>query len=379
MLPGPPGTAAGPPGPTGTERRMGEDSGEKTEEPTGHKLNQARLKGQVPKSVELSAAVVLLASGGALFVLGPYGWRRAVDFFRHMVWRAADFAISPGDLVALTELGLREVLFISLPLAFVVLAVSVGINLYQLGGFTVSAESLSFKLDRLNFVNGFMRFFKLRALVDCVKSVLKMTVIFLVGYLVVRDHMDDFVLMVDMRPVAIGVLTLKIALELFVKTCIVLLILAVMDFGYQKWQFTQDMKMTKQEVKDEYKQIEGDPIVKNRIRQAQREASKKRQLADVPKSDVVIANPEHYAVALQYDRDKAPAPVVMAKGVDFLALRIKDIAREHKVPVVENRQLAQALYRSAEVGEVIPAEFYKAVAAVLSYIYRVKGRKQRGK
>ncbi|MDR2612251.1 MAG: flagellar biosynthesis protein FlhB [Deltaproteobacteria bacterium] len=356
---------------------MGEDSGEKSEEPTGHKLSQARQKGQVAKSVEVSAAVVLLASGAALFILGPYGWGRAVELFRHMVWRAADFSRDPGDLVPLVELGLREVLVISLPVALIVLVFSVAINLYQLGGLLFSGEALTPKLDRLNFVNGFMRFFKLRTAVDCVKSVLKMCLIFLVGYLVIRDHLEDFVLMVDMQPLAIGILTLRIALELFVKTVLVLLILAVMDYGYQKWQFTQDMKMTKQEVKDEYKQIEGDPVVKNRIRQAQREAAKKRQLADVPKSDVVIANPEHYAVALQYDREKAPAPVVVAKGVDFMALRIKDIAREHKVPVVENRPLAQALYKAVEVGEVIPAEFYKAVAAVLSYIYRTKGRRQR--
>ncbi|MDR1080833.1 MAG: flagellar biosynthesis protein FlhB [Deltaproteobacteria bacterium] len=358
---------------------MGEDSGEKTEEPTGHKLSQARQKGQVAKSMEVSAAVVLLASCGALFILGPYGWGRVTALFRHMVWRAADFSRDPGDLIQLAEMGLKEVLIISLPVALIVLVFSVAINLYQLGGFMVSNDALVPKWDRLNFITGFMRFFKIRTVVDCVKSVLKMGIIFLVGYLVIRDHMEDFVLMVDMQPLAIGVLTLKIALELFLKTVLVLLILAVMDYGYQKWQFTQDMKMTKQEVKDEYKQIEGDPIVKNRIRQAQREAAKKRQLADVPKSDVVIANPEHFAVALRYDREKAPAPVVMAKGMDFMALRIKDIAREHKVPIVENRPLAQALYKAVEVGEVIPAEFYKAVAGVLSYIYKVKGRRQSGK
>jgi flagellar biosynthetic protein FlhB len=357
---------------------MGEDSGEKTEEPTGHELSQARQKGQVPKSMEVSAAVVLLASIGILFLLGPYGWGRAEDFFRHMVWRAADFSRNPRDMVMVVELGLREVLIMSLPVALVILVFSVGINLYQLGGFLFSGDALTPKLDRLNFITGFGKFFKIRTFVDCVKSVLKMSVIFLVGYLVIRDHMDDFVLMVDMQPLAIGVLTLKIALELFIKTCLVLLILAVLDYGYQRWQFNQDMRMTKQEVKDEYKQIEGDPIVKNRIRQAQRDAAKKRQLADVPKSDVVIANPEHYAVALQYDREKAPAPIVLAKGADFMALRIKDIAREHKVPIVENKPLAQALYKAVEVGEVIPAEFYKAVAGVLSYIYRVKGRKARG-
>jgi flagellar biosynthetic protein FlhB len=184
--------------------------------------------------------------------------------------------------------------------------------------------------------------------------------------------------MADMRPLTIALQVLSICLEIFLKTCLLLLILAAMDYGYQRWQFMEDMKMTKQEVKDEYKQIEGDPIVRNRIRQAQREASKKRQLSDVPKADVVIANPTHFAIALLYDRERAPAPLVLAKGQDFMAERIKDIAREHKVPIVENKPLAQALYKSVEVGEIIPEEFYKAVAGVLSYVYRAKGRRQQG-
>ncbi|MDR2352931.1 MAG: flagellar biosynthesis protein FlhB [Deltaproteobacteria bacterium] len=355
---------------------MAEDSGEKTEQPTGHKLNQARMKGQVPKSQEISAAIVLLISGGALFLLGPYGWERMVALFRHYVWRAADFAIYPQDVLDACFLGLNEVLIVVIPFALIVLISSVGINLYQLGGFLFSGEAVVPKLDKINFISGFGRFFKIRTLIECVKSILKMVIIFLMGYLVLKDHVEDFVLMVDMEPIAIAVKVLVIALELFLKTCILLLILAALDYGYQRWQFNEDMKMTKQEVKDEYKQIEGDPLVKNRIRQAQREASKKRQLADVPKADVVISNPTHYAVALSYDKAQAPAPVVLAKGVDFLALRIKDIAKENKVPIVENRPLAQALYKAVEVGQVIPGEFYKAVAEILSYIYRVKGRRR---
>ncbi|MDR1167077.1 MAG: flagellar biosynthesis protein FlhB [Deltaproteobacteria bacterium] len=355
---------------------MAEDSGEKTEEPTGHKLSQARQKGQVPKSMEISAAAVLLVSCGALFLLGPLGWERLTGFFRHVVWRAADFSQYPEDLLDLCFLGLQETLIIVLPFALIVLTASVLINIYQLGGFMVVADSLVPKLDKLNFITGFGRFFKIRTLIDLVKSVLKMSIIFLMGYLVIKDHIEDFILMVDMAPVAIATLVLKISLEIFIKTCVLLLILAAMDYGYQRWQFNQDMRMTKQEVKDEYKQIEGDPIVKNRIRQAQKEASKKRQLGDVPQADVVIANPTHFAVALQYDKTKAPAPVVLAKGVDFLAQRIKEIAKENKVPIVENRPLAQALYKAVEVGEAIPAEFYKAVAEILSYIYRAKGRRR---
>ncbi|MDR1871608.1 MAG: flagellar biosynthesis protein FlhB [Deltaproteobacteria bacterium] len=355
---------------------MSEDSGEKSEEASGHKLNQAREKGQVPKSMEVSAAVTLLAAGFFLVVMAPIGWDRIVGIYRHIHTLAA--TAGGLDFLALSRTMFKEILILIVPLALAVLVASVAINIYQLGGFMVVTSSLVPKLDKLNFINGFGRLFKLRTLVDCVKSVFKLFVIFLMGYLVLRDHMDDFVLMVDMSAPAIGQLVMSIAMELFFKTCLLLLILAILDYGYQRWQFMQDMKMTKQEVKDEYKQMEGDPLIKNRIRQAQREASKKRQLNQVPSADVVITNPTHFAVALSYDKTQAPAPVVVAKGQDFLALRIKDIAKEAGVPIVENKPLAQALYRAVEVGQIIPAEFYKAVADVLSYIYRVKGRKRRG-
>jgi flagellar biosynthetic protein FlhB len=356
---------------------VSEDSGEKTEEASGHKLDQARQKGQVPKSQEISAAVVLLAGGFFLLVMAPTGWDRVVGVYRH-IYTLASASPLEIDFLALTRLLFKEALILILPVAAVVLVASVAINVYQLGGFMVVGTALTPKLDKLNFIAGLGRMFKLRTLVEGVKSVFKLFIIFLVGYLVIRDHLEDFVLMVDMSVLAIGHLVLIISVEIFFKTCLLLLVLAIMDYGYQRWQFSQDMRMTKQEVKDEYKQIEGDPIVKNRIRQAQREASKRRQLNQVPDSDVVIANPTHYAVALLYDQTKAPAPMVVAKGQDFLALRIKEIAKEAQVPIVENRPLAQALYRSVEVGQIIPAEFYKAVAEVLSYIYRVKGRKKRG-
>ncbi|MDR1308938.1 MAG: flagellar biosynthesis protein FlhB [Deltaproteobacteria bacterium] len=354
---------------------MSEDSGEKTEEATGHKLTQAREKGQVPKSMEINAAVVLLAAAGALVVLGPLGWQRVVNVLNHVFLRANEFEASSSSVLELSRLMIKECLILILPVCLVVLVASVSINLYQLGGFMVVSDAIVPKLDKINFISGFGRFFKMKTLVECLKSIFKMAIIFLMGYLVIRDHIDDFVLMVDMDVLAIGLLVLQISLEIFIKTVLLLLVLAALDYGYQRWQFMQDMRMTKQEVKDEYKQIEGDPIVKNRIRQAQREASKKRQLGDVPKADVVIANPTHFAVALLYDRSQAPAPVVLAKGQDFLAQRIKDIARENKVPVVENKPLAQALYKAVEVGQAIPVEFYKAVAEVLSYIYKVKGRK----
>ncbi|MDR3134648.1 MAG: EscU/YscU/HrcU family type III secretion system export apparatus switch protein, partial [Deltaproteobacteria bacterium] len=233
---------------------MSEDSGEKTEEATSYKLNQAREKGQVPKSMEVSAAVVLLAAASVLFVLGPYGWGRVVNILNYIFDQAASFEATKSNVLELSRVLFKESLILILPVALVVLVASLAINVYQLGGFMFVSETIVPKLDKLNFVAGFGRFFKVKTLVECVKSVFKMAIIFLVGYLVIKDHMDDFVLMVDMSVLSIGVLVLKIALEIFAKTVLLLLVLAVLDYGYQRWQFLQDMKMTKQEVKDEYKQ-----------------------------------------------------------------------------------------------------------------------------
>ncbi|MDL2259614.1 flagellar biosynthesis protein FlhB [Deltaproteobacteria bacterium OttesenSCG-928-K17] len=350
------------------------ESGEKTEQPTGHKLTQARNKGQVPKSQEITSAFVLLTAGSAIVLLAPMGWERLVGVFRHFIWRMTEMDPNSSDLWPWLITAGREVFIILLPVALVIMITGVALNVYQLGGFLFTTEPIRFKLDKLNFITGFKKFFKLRAFIDTIKHSLKISVIIIVSYLVIKSHLKDFAVMTDMEPAAIALLTLKITAELFYKVILTLLIVSFLDYAYQKWQFMRDMRMTKQEVKDEYKQMEGDPKVKARIRQIQMEASKRRMLSSVPQADVVVTNPTHFAVALIYNASLAQAPVVLAKGQDLMAQRIKDIAREAKVPIVENKPLAQALYPAVEVGQVIPLEFYKAVAEVLSYVYRLKGK-----
>ncbi|MDR2946426.1 MAG: flagellar biosynthesis protein FlhB [Candidatus Adiutrix sp.] len=351
-----------------------DEGGEKTEEASGHKLSEARKKGQVPKSMEVTSALVLLAAGASLVILGPLGWDRMMGMFRHFVWRMTEFDPTTVDLWPWFYTAFREVLILVLPLAFIIMIVSVAVNVFQIGGFMVVSDAVTPKLDKLNFIKGFGRFFKLKSVVDGLKSVLKIGLIFYMSYLVIEDHLEEFAVMSQMEAAQMGLLTMRVIAELFFKVVITLLILAVFDYAYQKWQFMQDMKMSKQEVKDEYKQMEGDPKVKARIRQIQMEASKKRMLGDVPKADVVITNPTHFAIALVYNAAMAQAPLVLAKGQDLMAQRIKDVAKESKIPIVENKPLAQALYKVVEVGQVIPLEFYKAVAEVLSYVYRLKGK-----
>ncbi len=351
-----------------------DEGGEKTEQPTAHKLGKARQKGQVPKSMDVTSGFVLLAAGSTLVFLAPKGWDRMVGMFRHFIWRMTEFDPTTPDLWPWFYTAMRELFILVLPLALVIMVVGVAANVYQLGGFLLNTDAVSFKPEKLNFIAGFRRLFKLKSLVDCVKSILKLAIVGWFAYLVIKSHLGEFAVMSEMEPAEIGLFTLKVAAEMFFKIIIVMIILGFFDFSYQKWQFIRDMRMSKQEVKDEFKQMDGDPQVKARIRQIQREASKKRMLAAVPKADVVVTNPTHFAIALVYNSALAPAPLVLAKGQDFLAQRIKDIAREAKVPIVENKPLAQALYKAVEVGETIPLEFYKAVAEVLSYVYRLKGK-----
>ena len=349
-------------------------SGEKTEQPTSHKLGKAREKGQVAKSQELTSGFVLLVAGSTIVLLGPMIWERLVGMFRHYVWRMNEFDITSPDLWPWFYTAILEVLIILLPIALVIMITGVALNIYQLGGFLFSTETIQFKLDKLNFIKGFGRFFKLKSLVTTVTNSLKLSVIAYVSYLVIKSHMEDFAVMSEMEPVEIALLTCKVIVEMYFKVVLTLLVIAFIDFSYQKWQFMRDMRMTKQEIKDEMKQMDGDPQIKAQIRRKQMEAAKSRMLGSVPQADVVIANPTHFAIALVYNSSLAQAPMVLAKGQDFMAQRIKEIASEAKVPIVENKPLAQALYKAVEVGEVIPLEFYKAVAEVLSYVYRLKGK-----
>jgi len=350
------------------------EAGEKTEQPTDHKLSQARNKGQMPKSQEVTSVFVLLVAGSAIVMFGPLGWERLVGVFYHFIWRLSEIDPTGPDIWPWLFTAFKEVLIIVLPIGLLIMITGLAVNLYQTGGLVVNSEAISPKLNKLNFIKGFGRFFKLRAFIDTIKHSLKIGVIVLITYLVIKDHLDDFAIMSDLEPKESALLTLRITVEMFYKIILTLLVISFLDFAYQKWQFLRDMRMTKQEIKDEYKQMEGDPKVKARIRQIQMEASKRRMLSSVPQADVVITNPTHFAIALVYNSSLAKAPLVLAKGQDFMAQRIKDIAREAKVPVVENKPLAQALYPAVEVGQVIPIEFYKAVAEVLSYVYRLKGK-----
>ncbi|MBR1805149.1 MAG: flagellar biosynthesis protein FlhB [Selenomonadaceae bacterium] len=345
---------------------------DKTEEPTAKKRSDARKKGQVARSQELNAAFVLLIGFLTLRVLWEYIYDNIAQYTIYIYSHLAQSVTIEG----LMELfiGIMIVLVKTvMPIMFAILAIGLAVNLYQVG-FMITTEQLEFNLDKLNPINGFGRFFSKRALVELFKSIFKIIVIGYFLYLYLKDQiplLPQFLFFDLPQSLATAA---DIIFTMAFQVIGVIMLMAAADYAYQKWQMTQDLKMSKQEVKDEYKQTEGDPQIKGKIRQKQRQMAMQRMMSEVPKADVIVTNPTHLAIALRYSKGMV-APLVVAKGQDIVAERIKQIAREHHIMIVENKAVARALYQAVEVGGVVPAELYQAVAEILAYVYRIKHRR----
>jgi flagellar biosynthetic protein FlhB len=264
-----------------------------------------------------------------------------------------------------------RVFFIMAPLLGVIFIVSIIANVAQVG-FMLSPASIQPEFSKLNPLNGINRLFSLNSLVELVKNILKMAVIGFVAYNVVRGEIDGFMLLADQTPFSFLFYLGRITFKVILTIGWVLLAISILDYAYQRWEFEKSLKMTKQEVKDEMKNSEGNPLIKGRIKKLQREMARRRMMAAIPKADVVITNPTHLAIAIQYDQHKEIAPRVVAKGADFIAEKIREVARKHSVPLVENKPLAQVLYKVVDVNEVIPENLYRSVAEVLAYVYSLR-------
>jgi len=347
---------------------------EKTEQATPKKRRDAREKGQVAKSQDAASVAVLLA--GLTFIwLGLPGMIRKMTALTS--WSLSQSGRFPLDCHTIQELSLDCIYKTSalmLPLFLTVFCVALFINYVQVG-FIISSESVQPKLSKIDPVKGFKRLISVRSLVELVKNICKISIVGLVVYLTMRGEIDNFIPLADQTAAGILHYITTVTFKIIFRVCLVLIILAILDYSYQKWEFEKNLRMSRQEVKDEFKQTEGNPLIKSRIKSLQREAARKRMMASVPKADVVITNPTRLAVALIYDQGTMAAPTVVAKGARVLAEKIKEIARENKVPIVENKPLAQVLYIKVDVDEMIPANLYKAVAEVLAFVYNMK-RKQ---
>ncbi|CAM3918276.1 flagellar biosynthesis protein FlhB [Geobacillus stearothermophilus] len=346
-------------------------AGEKTEKATPRKRQEVREKGQVAKSSDAVAAIVLLALFLVLSLAGAY----ERDGLLRMLARAlSDYAAAPLTIDSLHAIFLDWLRHAALLLApfFAAAVLAAGLANFLQVGVLFTAEPLKIDGNRLNPVQGIKRLFSLRAIVELLKSVLKAGIIGAVVFMLLLVGWDELTALAARPPAAmlaiVGALTVKMGLY----AAAALLFLALFDYLYQRFEFERNIRMSKQDIKDEFKKTEGDPLIKSRIKQRQREMAMRRMMQEVPNADVVITNPTHYAVALKYEDGKMEAPVVVAKGADYVALKIKEIAKANGVVTVENRPLAQALYRQTDVGDMIPETFFKAVAEILAYVYRLK-------
>ncbi len=353
--------------------------GEKTEEPTAKKLDDARDEGQVAKSKEIANGLGLLALFVVLKVwIGTMG-KQFLQSFNQVYDRIPSICrlqggTSPlGDITSLLRTIMLRLIIILLPIFAVGVIVAFLSDLIQVK-WHPTAKPLKPKLSKLNPINGFKKIFSAQSLVELVKSIAKIFLIAYVTYGFIKGKGALLYSLYDMPMMQAVNLIGETVISLGIRISVIYMIIALADFAYQKFKFKKDMRMTKQEIKEEYKNSEGDPEIKGKIKQRMREASQRRMMQSVPQADVVITNPTHYAVAIKYDPETAPAPIVIAKGADFLAQKIKDIARENDIEIVEDKPLARMLYANVEVDAQVPPELYQAVAEVLAFVYHAKGK-----
>lgn len=351
-----------------------DEGAEKTEEATPKKLSDARKEGQVAKSQEVTTAVMLLALFVILKIAIGYVGKRLIGFFSKTYQVLDVYAVdsfTPSLASAFLRVGLVEVLLVCLPMFAVAVTVAFVVNVFQVK-WQVTAKPLKPKLSKFDPIKGFQRMFSKDKLFELIKSVGKIALIFYIAYSELKDEAGAVVILYEFSLEQAIVYIGDFIINLGIKLSVFYLILGIIDYIYQKLKFKKDLKMSKQEVKDEYKQQEGDPQVKGRIKSKMREVSQRRMMQKLPEADVVITNPTHFACAIKYDKEVSEAPVLIAKGADYLAQKIKEVAKENHIPIVENKPLARMLYYNVDLDSEIPQELYQMTAEVLAYVYRLK-------
>ena len=353
--------------------------GEKTEPATQKKLDDARKEGQVAKSKEIANGMGLMALFLVLKIwTGNMGvsFLETFDIIYNRIPQVANLlggTAPEREMVLLLRHGAIQLLLIVLPILLIGFLVAFVSDYWQVK-WKPTSKPLQPKFSKMNPIKGFQKIFSMNSLMELLKSFIKILIIVWMAYGYIEDRTEYLFLLYDMEILPALQLILQVVTDLGIRIAAVYIIFAFADYAYQKWKFAEDMKMTKQEVKEEYKNQEGDPQIKGKIRQKMQEASRRRMMQAIPQADVVITNPTHYAVAIKYDPAISDAPMVVAKGQDYLAQKIKEIARENKVEIVENKPLARMLFANVEVGEAVPPEMYQAIAEVLAFVYHMQGK-----
>jgi len=349
---------------------MADDEDDKTEEPTQKKIDDAKKEGNVGKSAEVPGAAILFFT--SIYLL----------FFSHQLFTQLQkmmlyvYSFIGTDMdgtvyYAITHTIIMALLYALLPLFILVLIMAFAFNVMQFG---FVFTPLTIKWEKINPISGFKNVFSMKKIIEALKLMAKLTIIFIVMWTIILFVANDILSMMDMGIGASIYTLIKLTTYFVASILLIVVIFAIIDFYFTKHYYIKSLKMSKQEIKDEHKQMDGNPEIKGRIRQIQRQMAQKRMMSDVKEADVVITNPTHYAVALRYEQGKANAPKLIAKGLDFIALKIKDIARENDVPIIENPALARALHDQLDIDQEIPEEFYKAIADIFSYIYNLENK-----
>jgi len=346
------------------------DDEDKTEEPTSKKIDDAKKDGNVPKSAEVPGAAILFFSSIYLLFLSGNLFQSMQDMIIY-VFSFIGRDLQDGIYYTIVLTIIKNMMISLFPLFFLIVFLAIVFNVMQFGFVVIP---LKFKLEKIDPIGGFKNLFSAKKVLEALKLTAKLILIFIVMTIVLGIVWDDVLSMMDQSIQSSLAVMIQLTVYFLLTILLIIIIFAIIDFFFTRHFYFKQLKMSKQEIKDEYKQMEGDPQVKGRIRQIQMKMSRQRMMADVPEADVVITNPTHYSVALKYDDEASTAPVVVAKGIDFLALKIRDIARESKIPIVEDPILARAIYDNVEVEQEIPSEFYKAMAEILTYVYKLNGK-----
>jgi len=350
--------------------------GERTEPATPRRRQELRRKGQVAKSGDMTSTAILVAGLLSLMYMGPMMFERLFTLVTVYLSNASRMSVIPVNFAALATTVAVQMALIVVPLMLVLVTAALLVGAAQVG-VMVTFEPLEPKFSKLNPITGFSKFLSARALFELPKSILKLTILGLIGYYTLRGRVDEIIPLMLQEPSAIFRTVSSLFLLLGVRVAIAMILLSILDFGFQKYQYERENRMTKQEVRDELRQFEGDPLIRSRIKSVQRQMAMRRMMAAVPEAEVVVTNPVELAVALRYDAARMDAPQVVAKGRRLVAERIRTVAIENAVPIVENPTLARMLVNNTEVGDEIPETVYQAVAEVLAYVYQIDRRAEK--
>lgn len=348
-------------------------AGEKTEKATPRKREDERKKGRVAKSQDVNTAIILLFAFIMLAVYGSTMKEQLTNLYQYTFTEYIHWDLNIHTTMILVREIFFEILKVVAPVMLIAFIAAIIANVLQIG-FLYTTEPLKFDLKRLDPIQGAKRIFSIRALIELLKSFFKIAFIGVITFSVIWKYKDEM-LQVSLKN-AENALSFfgKVTMIMAFAAIIALIILAVFDYAYQRFDYEKNLRMSKQEVKDEFKNVEGDPLIRSKMREKQRQIAMQRMMSEVPEADVIITNPTHYSVAIKYNEAVASAPIVVAKGIDEIALKIREVAKAHDITFVENKQLARSLYHEVEIGEVIPEKFYQAVAEVLAYVYRLENR-----